>query len=568
MAYEFDYIQYHKYINDMVELLDDLGDPEIFKKLHERIFPIMELFGIAVLTNDYNEMAGTRGVRVKEFGLPPKAKFGEPNLDCEVFVFKKVGESVTVKLMAYPFKDAEEWGEEVKEYIRQFLNLYFHLIARVRVFHMFNASIFRDQDIPFIGNIRSCMRDLNRLQKTGVLEGYTAFRMNISNFSRFNRSFGRKNADEIMNKYIAGLKSFAGEHGDIYRLGGDNFIGVVPKEVTLDVHKYMTETTIKISEDMPEVTVSSRVGFYMIDSNSIVPDLVVKRISNAFAKTNAKNKIVYFDSKAEQMEEEEDMIENDLIRAMEEGEVVPFYQPKVNMTDGKIIGAEALCRWVKNDEIIPPYVFIPIIERTNRICALDFYMLKKVCDGIRNWIDAGHNPIPVSVNFSRNNLTDNNFVKKIIDVIDASGIPHNLIIVELTETTLEVDFDGLVGVVNNLKENGVLTAVDDFGMGYSSLNLIKDIKWDILKIDKSFVPDRNNPNYERYLSMLRNVVRMAEDINMASVIEGVETEEQLELARACGCRVVQGYYYDRPLSQKDFEAKMLGTYSGECKWKS
>ena len=159
---------------------------------------------------------------------------------------------------------------------------------------------------------------------------------------------------------------------------------------------------------------------------------------------------------------------------------------------------EALCRWIKDKTIIPPNDFIPILEINTDICQLDFYMLDHVCKDIRRWLDEGKEVVRVSVNFSRKHLIDVNVLEKIIATIDKNNVPHEYIEIELTETTTDVLFSDLRRVVCGLQEQGIWTAVDDFGVGYSSLNLIRDLPWNVLKIDKSFVP--TNVEEERQYS--------------------------------------------------------------------
>jgi len=552
-------------INNMVSILDNLNDPDIFKKIVESTRPIMDLFGIALLTNEYSEYNAADGYKTEEFGIPPSIKVGTPNMHCEVSYGQQVSGMVRIRIMAYPYVE-EEWDEETKRLVYSFLRIYFHSLARVRMLRMFESRMFQDHTMPFVGNLTSFIRDLGILQSKGELDSYTVYRINIYKFSKFNNIFGRKNGDLILNRYIIKLKSFSSFGNGVYRLGGDNFLGIIPSDRVEDLVRFFEGYTFRPSNELPEIEVLSRAGIYTINDNGIFHDIIINRITQTLAKTTPKNRILFFNIEDEKKEFKNALIDNNFMESMKNGEVIPYYQPKVDIDSGKIVGIEALCRWIRDDEVIPPYIFIPVLERSNHICDLDFYMLDRVCQNIKNWIDGGNNPIPVSINFSRNNLADKMFMQKIIDTIDKHQVPHDLITVELTETTLEMDYEGIIELVTRLKENNVKVAVDDFGMGYSSLNLIKDIDWDILKIDKSFVPNRENPKFQKYLMMLKNVVSLAEDIGMLSVVEGVETEEQLKLVKECGCKVVQGYYYDMPLPREEFEAKLAGTYAGECKW--
>ena len=566
MDNNFDYLQYHQYVHEMLAIMDDLGNPEILTVLYNKTIPVLNLLNVAFLSYEYAEQARATGLQINEFALPPTMELGPSNRDEVVDITPKVSEMVSIRLYAHPFVDRPVWDDERRELIKGFLALYFNLIARVRVLRMFESRIFQDQALPFAGNLSALMRDLGRLRGQNRLLGHTIYRMNMYHFSRYNRIFGRKMGDQILREYIQKLNSFSGEFGGVYRLGGDNFFGIIPNEMTPAVQSFFEEYIISTDDTSSEMILQSRAGFYRIESNVETNDNIVGRTNTTFAKTTAKNKICFFDIHEEKLAVERSRIESDFIKALKNGEIVPYYQPKVDPQDNRIVGVEALCRWIKNGSVIMPFKFISILESNNQICALDFYMLRKVCEDLIAWINRGREPVRVSINFSRNNLADKNFVSKIIGVIDEYKVPRDKITVELTETTQEVDFDELKNVIDNLVQAGVTVAVDDFGMGYSSLNLIKDANWDVLKIDKAFIPEVGSDNYDKSLKMLYNVIRMANDVGMTSVVEGVETESQKDIVKEFGCSMIQGYYYDKPLPKKELEEKMLGTFDGECLW--
>lgn len=227
----------------------------------------------------------------------------------------------------------------------------------------------------------------------------------------------------------------------------------------------------------------------------------------------------------------------------------------MDVNTGRLVGAEALARWIKDGRVVPPIEFVPVLELNSLISKLDFYMLDHVCADIRRWLDEGKDVVRVSVNFSRKNLIDADLVKGIINVIDSHNVPHEYVEIELTETTEDIHFNDLRCVVNSLREKGVFVTVDDFGVGYSSINLIREVPWDVLKVDKGFVPekmdDENTAN-----KLFSHVVGIVHDIGIECVIEGVETKEQLEIIKKNNCRIVQGYYFDKPLPKTDFEERL------------
>ena len=245
---------------------------------------------------------------------------------------------------------------------------------------------------------------------------------------------------------------------------------------------------------------------------------------------------------------------------MSEPHIFVCYQPKMNYATGRMIGAEALMRW-KHPEFGMQYPsdFIPVLESGMEICTLDFYMLDHVCRDIRKWLDEGRNLVKISVNLSRVHLGDEQLLEKVIGIIDKNNVPHEYIEIELTETTTDVDFGELRGIVAGLHRNSISASVDDFGIGYSSLTLIKELPWDVLKIDKSFLPD-GSINDKQKTVMLGHVISMAQGLGLECIVEGVETSEQVELLRGFNCFHAQGYYFDKPLPKAEFENKLGHQY--------
>ena len=221
------------------------------------------------------------------------------------------------------------------------------------------------------------------------------------------------------------------------------------------------------------------------------------------------------------------------------------------------MGAEALCRWFHDGAIVPPMDFIPMLEETNEICKLDFYMLDRVCADIARWMNEGKKAVRISVNLSRKHMVNANLLQSILKIIDRHNVPHSCIEIELTETTTDVEFSDLKRVVNGLQRVGIYTSVDDFGIGYSSLNLIREVPWNVIKVDRSFLPiDDDNDDKTRTI-MFKYIVAMARDLGIECIVEGVETEKQLEVLRDNKCDFAQGFFFDKPLPVRDFENRMM-----------
>ena len=293
---------------------------------------------------------------------------------------------------------------------------------------------------------------------------------------------------------------------------------------------------------------------YMLKSPGDIMDKIM--LAGNAAKLQTESAIIIFDDKMKKEKDRVKKVQTEFRDGLEKEEFLVYYQPKVDLQTRQLKGAEALCRWFRNGKIIPPLDFIPILEINNDICDLDFYMLDHVCRDIRRWLDEGRDVVRVSVNMSRKHLVDVDLLEHIMEIIDRNNVPHEYIEIELTETTTDVLFRDLKRVVCGLQEQGVWTAVDDFGMGYSSLNLIRDIPWNVLKIDKNFVPKNVSEEDTIVNKMFKHVIALAQDIGLECVIEGVETIDQLDVLRLNNCFIVQGYFFDRPLPVPDFEYRM------------
>ena len=224
------------------------------------------------------------------------------------------------------------------------------------------------------------------------------------------------------------------------------------------------------------------------------------------------------------------------------------------MQSNTLCGGEALVRWMHDDNVIAPEEFIPIMEKNDSVCTLDFYVLRKVCEDIKEWQKEGLDIPTISVNLSRRNLSNTHLAKDIDNVVKAYGISKKLIEIEITETSDEFPASVLKEFVSSLHELGYKVAVDDFGCGAASLSLLRETDFDTLKIDKGFI----HSAFDKNLTILTHIVNLAKAIDMKIVAEGVETQKQKEILMGLGVNVVQGYFYDRPLPKEEMSSRITG----------
>ncbi|MBO6206456.1 MAG: EAL domain-containing protein [Lachnospiraceae bacterium] len=270
---------------------------------------------------------------------------------------------------------------------------------------------------------------------------------------------------------------------------------------------------------------------------------------------NDNSAIAFFDERMIQEQRWLDIVQENQQRALQDEEFVVFYQPKYDPKTDRLCGAEALIRWES-----PVYGFkgpdtiIPIFEKNGFITEIDTYMIRRVARDQKEWVDKGYACVPVSVNVSRAHFAESNLAQQIRDLVDAEQAPHELIEIELTESAFFDDKTALVSTIKKLKEFGFVVSMDDFGAGYSSLNSLKDMPLDVLKLDAEFF--RGDSEDGRGEIVISEALQLAKKLHMRTVAEGVEAREQVDFLAEKGCDMIQGYYYSKPLPKSDFESRL------------
>ncbi|MEG2525580.1 MAG: EAL domain-containing protein [Oscillospiraceae bacterium] len=247
----------------------------------------------------------------------------------------------------------------------------------------------------------------------------------------------------------------------------------------------------------------------------------------------------------EQIVKEKD-IENRMQSALDNEEFMLYLQPKFRLCDEIILGAEALVRWkTASGGIMPPNDFIPIFEKNGFVTKLDMYMLEKSCAFIRQQFDMGITPVPISINFSRLHLKNPHFVEDIARIVSKYNVSPRLIEIELTESTIHDNEITMIDLLESLHKRGFALSMDDFGSGYSSLGLLKNLSVDTVKLDRTFFTEYTD--FDRAKTVISNMITMTRELNINTVAEGVETKENIDLLRELGCDIVQGFYFARPM---------------------
>ncbi|GLT18596.1 hypothetical protein GCM10007938_23750 [Vibrio zhanjiangensis] len=395
------------------------------------------------------------------------------------------------------------------------------------------------------------MVDADNAERFGMLH------IGLDGFKNINDRLGYRYGDMLMIAFAEHIDRLVGEFGKLYRLGGDEFALVVEsselKSTLIDAVNVLRqhEKTLFNMENT-----SHRLGFSIgVALAKDAPNSTEVWIKNAdFALYKALSQgsgfVCWFDEELLNETIRQHQIETEIKAALHNDQFVLYYQPKVSIADAKIIGAEALIRW-KHPQLgsISPAEFIPIAEKTAQIVPLGQWILRQACEQVKAWHDDGLD-ICVSVNVSTVQFDDADLFRAICEILREVEIPSHLLQIEITESTLMKDPEGVTEICGQLRSLGVSIAVDDFGVEYSCLKYLKHLPVDVLKIDKCFVNDCAIHEADRIL--FRTIVQMGHSLNISVVAEGVENEQQLEVLRQEGCDTYQGYLYSQPLESSEF----------------
>ncbi|HHQ8844805.1 TPA: EAL domain-containing protein [Clostridioides difficile] len=398
----------------------------------------------------------------------------------------------------------------------------------------------------------------NKLFAKNNPEEYALFYIDVDKFKYINDMFGYDMGNDTLIHISNTIASELKEDEIFARVSADHFVLLIKYKTDDDIKTRLNNIYNKIQIlSNPKINYYKLIldcGIYKISKSDNDINTIMDRANTArkTIKGGHKNSFAFYDKEMHKKILKEKEIENSMVDALNNGEFIVYFQPKYSLSDYQIIGAEALVRWDNPQKgLIPPIEFIPVFERNGFIVNIDFYVFEEVCKKIREWMDEGQKVVPISVNLSRMHFVNSNFIEKFKLIVDKYKIPTRLIELELTETAVLDNIEGLLDTMNNLKEKGFVISMDDFGTGYSSLNLLKELPVDILKLDRAFFTEKDESNNEKIV--ISNVIKMAKELKMKVISEGVETISQVEFLKQIGCDMVQGYLFSKPMPVKEFE---------------
>ena len=454
--------------------------------------------------------------------------------------------------------------EEEKAYIPVIANPIYMMLSYITISQLLECATNMDLVVG-VANLTAFNRHVNGLVSDDKIDDYHAAYVNLHNFKYINRVLSYQGGNEMLKRFAQTIQKNLAPDEMIARLGGDNFVVLIRNENVEKICGLLQNMVLNYEdgEKPRQFVMTVTMGISHLREVCDMGDIML-RISVAYQKAREKQSgscVFYTDEILKKVMNEKEIIAH-FNKALANEEFVIYYQPKIKTIDNTINGAEALVRWKRDDKIVPPGEFIPVLEKDGSICHLDFYVLRCVCKFLRQMQQEGLPFIKISVNFSKCHMDNDQLADQIAEVIDSYEIPHKYIEIELTESEDFEDYAVIAKLVNNLREKGIYTSIDDFGAGFSSLNLLRMTRVDLLKIDRAFIPmEEEFERKFRDLVMFKNIVRMAKELGIQIVAEGVETKEQYDYVSTTGCDMIQGYYFDKPLPKEEFLEKLkIGKY--------
>lgn len=413
-------------------------------------------------------------------------------------------------------------------------------------------NIVEHDALTGIFNRNTFYKEVEQLLTVNTKGKYNMFCVDVERFKIINDLFGMTEGDKLLCYISNRVKMISVRYSGICgRLGNDIFAVCIEQGHEKEVVEFMLD---EIKSYPLDIAINLRFGIYLIHDIYLSVSAMCDRAKLAIESIKGKydQNFAYYDDKQRQKLLKEQEILNDMHMALREEQFEIFLQPKYNLLTEKPEGAEVLVRWRHPKKgLVPPIDFIPVFEKNGFILKMDYYVWEKACKLIHRWKSEGKEIYPISVNVSRVNLYNPLFCENLFCLVEKYGILPEQLNLEVTESAYTDNPDMLIRTIGKLQDYGFVIMMDDFGSGYSSLNILKDIPVDILKIDLKFL--YGNDNNDRGQIILSSVVQMAMGLGLPAIAEGVETKEQAQFLSKIGCSFVQGFYYARPMPVEEYE---------------
>lgn len=411
-------------------------------------------------------------------------------------------------------------------------------------------------------NRMKCESDLKTIINEAIRDGVkgAVLFIDLDDFKHINDGLGHQYGDILLQQIAAGLQSIVGLRGRCYRMGGDEFVAIVMPDMFLELERIANKVKEifnkpwYLMETEYFCTMSMGIAVFPDDSKDVHEIIRMADIAMYESKKNGKNGYSFYDVCNKQNSVRRLDIENNMRQAVATGidEFVVFYQPVVDINTEECASCEALVRWdSKSLGFMGPGDFIPLAEYLGLITSIGDYVLEEACRQCRYWNEHGMPDFHINVNLSVVQLLQKDIVDTVAKVLKKTGVNPRNIVLEITESFAINDMDRVLNIINGIRELGPKIALDDFGTGYSSLNYIKQLPFDIIKVDKTFIDDITEDEYAQ--AFIKLIVELSATIGTKIVVEGVEDKSQLDILRELGVDFIQGYYYGKPEPAYEFE---------------
>jgi len=385
---------------------------------------------------------------------------------------------------------------------------------------------------------------------------YAVVHLEMRKYRSFCTCFGVGKGQELIENFYLVLKKKTKKYEVMAHQENAEFGLLLTYTDKQQLEDRIAEMKNSLSTVLPGMKLYFGVGVYLTQAGEKDVEQLYNNamIACELLREDTEDTIAFFDVEMNHQKRWERKVEDDMERALANREFQVYLQPKISTSEEVLGGAEALVRWIHPTEgFIPPNKFIPIFEKNGFILHLDDYMLEEIARIQAQWLAEGHEVVPISVNVSRAHFTREDLAEHICGIVDKYRVPHNVIELELTESAFFDDKSVLLNTVAKLRAAGFPVSMDDFGAGYSSLNSLKELQLDVLKIDADFF--RGADVEERGLLIVSEVIDLAKKLNMKIVAEGIESKEQVEFLMEQECDLIQGYFYAKPMPVAEFAEK-------------
>ena len=382
--------------------------------------------------------------------------------------------------------------------------------------------------------------------------------LDLDRFKEVNDTYGHEVGDKLLIDVTNKLQSIFRKEDIVARLGGDEFTVILQNINDKDIIKLLNKTINIMHEkctiDTIEINTTFSIGVSLFPKDGITSEILLRNADTAMytAKENGKNAYAFYDKEMTELAFERVNLENDIIRALENGEFEPYFQVQMDSKSDKVIGMEVLIRWNHPTKgLIFPDAFITFAEEIGMLSTIDNYMMKKSMKIVLEWYKKGLNPGVLSLNLSAKQLENDKYVEEVKEIVTSIGFDYANLELEILEGQVMHHPKKAIEILEEIRDLGVMIAVDDFGTGYSSLSYLKTLPIDKLKIDRSFV--RDLPANKDSVAIVKTIIALANNLDLEIIAEGAETKEQVDFLRAEGCAHIQGYYYSKPIPADKFE---------------